>query len=157
MPDFVMILSLLYCWLFDDSALVLGRGSKKDKIYSVKLGSWEVKLFCKIKCFTTFMTVIDISQMVFMTWIYWKFKIWNILKKKNYWKSAENDVKVGVGKIKIKTWFVHFSNARSILELMLCNQNLAKLVHPTLLGSDCRAWALKLREHLKNKHNFPSK
>ena len=32
-----------------------------------------------------------------------------------------------------------FSNARSILELMLCNQNLTKLVYQTLLSSDCIA------------------
>ena len=31
------------------------------------------------------------------------------------------------------------SNARSIWELMLCNRNLAKLVYPTLLSSNCRA------------------
>ena len=60
MPYFVLILSSLYCWLFDDSALVLGRGSEKDKNNSVKLGSWEVELFLKIKFLTTFMTVIDI-------------------------------------------------------------------------------------------------
>ena len=44
MPDFVLILSSLYCRLFDDSALVLGHGSEKDKNHSVKLVSWEVKL-----------------------------------------------------------------------------------------------------------------
>ena len=60
MPDFALILSLLYCWLFDDSALVLGRGSEKDKNNSVKLGSLEGQLFCKIKFLTTFLTVIDI-------------------------------------------------------------------------------------------------
>ena len=45
MSDFVLILSLLYCWLFNDSALVLGVASEKDKNNSVKLVSWEVKLF----------------------------------------------------------------------------------------------------------------
>ena len=29
-------------------------------------------------------------------------------------KVRKNDVKVGVGKMKIKTWFVRFLNARSI-------------------------------------------
>ena len=46
MADFVLILSLLYCRLFDDSALVLDRASEKDKKNNrVKLVSWEVKLF----------------------------------------------------------------------------------------------------------------
>ena len=84
-----------------------------------------------------------------MTKIYWNMKIWNILKQgtENVWK---NDVKVGVGKIKdTKHGLFVFSNARSILELMLCNQNLAKLVYPTLLSSHCRAWALKFSEQLK--------
>ena len=62
----------------------------------------------------------------------------------------KNDVKVGVGKMKTKTYFVIFSNAPSIFELMRCNQNLLKLVYPTLLSSDCRAWALKLSKYLKN-------
>ena len=71
--------------------------------------------------------------------------------------------KDGVGKMKTKTYFVVFSNARSVLELMVCNQNLTKfniltkLVHQTWLSSDCRAWALKLSEQLKKQHNFPSK
>jgi hypothetical protein len=60
MSDFVLILSLLYCWLFDDSALVLGVASEKDKTNSVKLVSWEVKLFRKINFLTNFTTVIDI-------------------------------------------------------------------------------------------------
>ena len=45
---------------------------------------------------------------------------------------------------------VVFSNARSIWELMLCNCNLTKFDIITLWSSDCRAWALKLRDHLKN-------
>ena len=60
-------------------------------------------------------------------------------EKKFLKKCGKNYVKGGVGKMKIKTWFVCFSNARSILELMVCNQNLAKLVNPALLSSDCRA------------------
>ena len=53
-------------------------------------------------------------------------------EKKVTEKCGKNDVIVGVGKMKIKTYFVLFSNARSILKLMLCNRNLTKLVHPTL-------------------------
>ena len=45
MSDFVLILSLLYCWLLDDSALTLGVASEKDKNNRVKLFSWEVKIF----------------------------------------------------------------------------------------------------------------
>ena len=60
MPDSVLILSSLYCLLFDDFALVLGCGSEKDKHNSVKLVSGEVNLFKKIIFLTTFMTVIDI-------------------------------------------------------------------------------------------------
>ena len=53
------------------------------------------------------------------------------LRVKNTEKVWKNDVKVGVGKMKIKTYFVLFSNACSILELILCNPNLLKLVYPT--------------------------
>ena len=62
MSNFVLILSSLYCWLFDDSALVLGRASEKDKNSSVKLVSWEVKHFRRIKFLPTFMTVSDILK-----------------------------------------------------------------------------------------------
>ena len=59
--------------------------------------------------------------------------------------------------MKTKTYFVVFSKARSILELMLCNRNLTKLVYQTLLSSDCRALAQKLSEHLKNNKIFHKK
>ena len=61
-------------------------------------------------------------------------------------KCKKNHGKDGVCKMKTKTYF---SKAHSILELMLCNWNLTKLVYETLVSSDCRAWALKLSEHLK--------
>ena len=54
-------------------------------------------------------------------------------------KSRKNDVKVGVGNMKIKTFVVLFLNARLISKLMLCNQNLPKLVYPTLLSLNCSA------------------
>ena len=38
MSDFVLILSLLYCWLFGGSALVLGPAGEKPKNSTVKLG-----------------------------------------------------------------------------------------------------------------------
>ena len=60
MFDFVLILSSLYWWLLDDSALVLGCASEKDKNNIVKLVSWEVNLFWKIEFLTTIMTVIGI-------------------------------------------------------------------------------------------------
>ena len=47
-------------------------------------------------------------------------------------KLKKNYVKVGVGIRKTKTFFVLFLNALSILELMLCNQNLTKLVYQNL-------------------------
>ena len=50
--------------------------------------------------------------------------------------------------------FVHFFNARSFLKLMRCNSNIKKLYKPTLLSSDCRAWWLKLSEHLKKGQNM---
>ena len=50
--------------------------------------------------------------------------------------------------------YVCFSNSSSILELMLCNLNLTKLDILTLQSSNCRAWALKLSEHLKKKKNM---
>ena len=61
------------------------------------------------------------------------------LEKKVTEKVRKNDVKVGAGKMKIKTYFVLFLNARSILELMLCNQKLPKLVYLTLLSLNCSA------------------
>ena len=45
MSKFVLILSLLNCWLFNDSPLVLGVASEKDKNNIVKLISWEGKIF----------------------------------------------------------------------------------------------------------------
>ena len=72
-------------------------------------------------------------------------------------ESAKKYFKVGNGKIKKKTFFVLFLNACSILELMLCNQNLTKLVYQTLLSSNCWAWALKLSENLKKWQFFLSK
>ena len=69
--------------------------------------------------------------------------------KKRHWSwSWENED---------KTYYVVFSNACSILELMLCNWNLTKLVYQTLLSSDRRAWALKLSKYLKKQQHFPSK
>ena len=46
-----------------------------------------------------------------------------------------------------------FSNARSILKLMLCNRSITKLDILTLLSCDCRAWALKLIKHIKKQTN----
>ena len=44
---------------------------------------------------------------------------------------------------------VLFSNAHSILELMLCNRNLPKLDILTLLSSNCRAWAFKIEQEFE--------
>ena len=42
MSDLVLILSLLYCWIFGGSALVLGRASEKKK---TRASSWfQVKV-----------------------------------------------------------------------------------------------------------------
>ena len=60
-------------------------------------------------------------------------------KKKFMRKCGKNYVNVGVSKMKTKTYFVIFSNACSIFELMFCNQNLTKLVYPTLLSSSFNA------------------
>ena len=62
----------------------------------------------------------------------------NIYKKtKKMW--GKNYPKVGIGKIKIKTWLVCFYKCSLNLELMLCNWNLTKLVYTTLVSSNCRA------------------
>ena len=53
-------------------------------------------------------------------------------KKKLKRKWGKNYVKVGVATMKTKTFFVIFSNARSILKLMPCKRNLTKLVYLTL-------------------------
>ena len=60
MSDFVLILSLLYCWLSGGSALVLGRASEKPKNYTVKLGLLKVNFFRKIRFFATFLTVMTV-------------------------------------------------------------------------------------------------
>ena len=60
--------------------------------------------------------------------------IYKLLKKRVLEKTEKNHVKVGFGKIKIKTWFVLFLNVFLILELIFCNPNLAKLVYQTLLS-----------------------
>ena len=52
-------------------------------------------------------------------------------------------------KLELAKWMnglFNFSNVCSIYELMLCNQNLPKLLYPSLLSSTCRAWALKLEK-----------
>ena len=77
------------------------------------------------------------------------FKVWEKVQKKYF--------KVGIGKVETKLFFVLFSNACSILKLKLCNQNITKLVYETLLSSNCRAWALKLSEHLKKRTIFSIK
>ena len=59
MSDFVLNLSLLYCWIFGGSAWVLGCKSDKEKNKSVKLVSREGKLFENL-LLTTFLTVNDI-------------------------------------------------------------------------------------------------
>ena len=71
-------------------------------------------------------------------------------------KVPKKYFKAGNDKMKSKTFFCPFSNARSILELMLCNRNLTKLVYQTLLSSNGRGLALNLSEHLKKGQNFPA-
>ena len=88
--------------------------------------------------------------MIYNTWYSsWKFNNdleYERFKKKVNERVRKNYVLKGVGKMKIKTYFVIFSNARLILELMLCNQSLEKLVYQTLFSSDCRAQALPVFE-----------
>ena len=50
MPDIILILSLLDCWLFDDFALVLGLWSKKDKNNRVKFNFLEKSNFLPLLC-----------------------------------------------------------------------------------------------------------
>ena len=69
-------------------------------------------------------------------------------------KWIKNYVKVGVGKMKAKIYFVIFSNVCSILKPMLCNRNVKKLVYPTLLSSNCSALALKWSSIWKNYKIF---
>ena len=59
--------------------------------------------------------------------------------------------------MKKKNFFVVLWNACTILELMLCNQNLTKFVYQTMLSSDSRAWALQLCKHLKKTTKFSMK
>ena len=77
------------------------------------------------------------------------------LKKKVNERVQKNYVQVGVCKMKTNTYFVIFSNASFILEVMLFNRNLRKLIYQALLSSDCRALALKLSECLKKGTHFP--
>ena len=155
MSDFVLTLSLLYCWLFDDSALVLGHGSEKDKNKS-----W-------------FHGKLNISEKSKFLLLWWQFLIdgkwysshkfsedldYEKRKKKNLKrKCGKMILKLELAKWRLKHGLLVFPNARSILELMLCNRNLTKLVYPTLLSSDCRAWTLKLSENLKTRTKFSIK
>ena len=81
---------------------------------------------------------------------------WFLFRLKS--KCKKSYVKIRVCKINTKKTFfvVLFSNACSILELFLCNQNLTKLVYPTLLSSNCRAWAWAWASIWKSTI-FPSK
>ena len=54
MSDFMLVLSLLYCWLFGGSALVFSRAGEKPKNYTVKLGSKKVFFFIEKSDFLPF-------------------------------------------------------------------------------------------------------
>ena len=150
MSDFVLILFLLYCWIFGGSALVWGHTSEKEKKQECQVGfkvnffenlisnhfyesHWYFKKGCSSHKFSKYLWY----EMIFLK-----------LKR----KCKNNYVKVGIGKMRTKTLFVLFSKACSILKLMLCNQNLTKLVYQTLFSSSCRACALKLSKLGKNVH-----
>ena len=63
------------------------------------------------------------------------------LKKKLKRKCGKNYFKFELAKWRQKHGLFVFSNACSILELMLCNRNLKNLVYPTRLSSNCRVLA----------------
>ena len=54
-------------------------------------------------------------------------------------KVQENTLKLELAKWGQKHFLSFFSNARSILELLLCNRKFTKLGYQTLLSSNCRA------------------
>ena len=62
MSDFVLFLSLLYRWIFGDSAFVLGRASEKEKKQERQVGFKGRYIFLKIWFLTNFMKVIDIFK-----------------------------------------------------------------------------------------------
>ena len=54
MSDLVLILSLLYCWLFGGSALVLGCASEKVKKQDCQVGFREGNFFVENQIFNHF-------------------------------------------------------------------------------------------------------
>ena len=54
MSDFVLILSLLYCWLSGGSALVLGRAGEKTKELYRQVGFMENNIFLEKSDFLAF-------------------------------------------------------------------------------------------------------
>ena len=136
MSAFVLILPLLYYWPFGGSAFVLSWMSEKAKNnasnwFHRKLSLLEKLIVCNFydshgyirKNHSTHKFCVD-SRYDFC-----------MFKR----RCQKNAIIVGVGRMKTKTICVLFSNARSILELMLCNWNLTSLVYQTLLSFDSRA------------------
>ena len=102
MSDFVLILSLLFCWLFDDFALVLGHASEKYKNNSVQLVSWEVELFWKIKKKILLFWQFLIDEKWYSSQKFSEYLGYEILKNKVKEKVRKNDLKVEIDKMKTK-------------------------------------------------------
>ena len=81
MYELVLILFLLYCWLFDDSALVLGPAVKKTKTTASNKSQGKFNFSEKFNFLTTFMTCVNLWKIVCLTKIVWRWKILNIRKK----------------------------------------------------------------------------
>ena len=79
---------------------VVGEGSEKDKNNSVKLGSWEVKLFWKLKFLTTFMRVNDIYKIVFIHNI----NLWKILNMNYFEKNVTEKVRQMMLRLELAKW-----------------------------------------------------
>ena len=78
-------------------------------------------------------------------------------EKKLLTKCGKNDVKVGVGKMKIKTWFICFFKCSLNFRAHVLPSELSKVSISNFLKFRLQSMSSKIeRAFEKNEHNFPS-
>ena len=155
MSDFVLILSLLYCWLSGGSALVLCPAGDKPKNSTVKLGWWKFYFSRKTVIFATCATVMTMWK------CYWthKFSVDSRYEKKFFLMfkiKCKNDFQGGVSKMKIKTWFVCFFKCLFVLRLGAVIFELDKVSMSNSVKFEFRSMTLKIEEEFEKKNKILS-
>ena len=130
MYDFVLILSLLYCWVLGGSDLVLGCEKKKKKIIP---SSWFHRKFNILKqtILNYFYGSHGYKKKIYLSQEFsvdLRYTIFFLLKEKVLKKSV---VQGGVGKMKTNAFFDTFSKTHSIIWLELTYLKMMRLVFPT--------------------------